>query len=431
MKLTDFPQPPGNNGRGLHATGSNQRFPDPWDHWLSELQQMKIKWFKLLDDGGSNLEFARQLLNIGIMPIVRLYIDAQNPGRITDYTHVDQVATIRRYVAAGVRYFEINNEPNLGEWHIPYPPNAPEMVMDNWVPDAELVLSLGGLPAFPALAQTQDPGRNSIQWTQQAFAYLHERYSGRAQAIFSNGGWIAVHAALLNHPLDYPYDAINQREHPGATIFTDDACLLGYRVPLETLKKTFGLVAPVISTEGGVFAPGESGSTAWDSRYPPITKQSHAANTVSMFQWMMDKAPLEFFAMCPWLIFGGGDPAWEWDSWYRRNEILPVVAAVKAMPSYPKRNPISPLPMPAPAEPLPNDAASIARAHAWSAASIVLNTDAAFYKRAKELGLGRPITNEIYGVLIGTTRYVVQGFDKGILFAREGDWSNIQQTSWL
>jgi len=40
MNLSDFPQPPGNNGRGVHGTASNQRFPDPWDFWLSEIQKM-------------------------------------------------------------------------------------------------------------------------------------------------------------------------------------------------------------------------------------------------------------------------------------------------------------------------------------------------------------------------------------------------------
>lgn len=179
--------------------------------------------------------------------------------------------------------------------------------------------------------------------------------------------------------------------------------------------------------------------TVWDSRYPPVTKQSHASGTVAMFQWMMDKSPTEFFGMCPWLIFGGGNPAWEYDSWYRRNETLPVVGAVKAMPNYGKKNPtatgVQPHPPPGttpPPAPGPsNDAANIVRGFAWTALSITLNPNTAFYRKAKELGLGRPVTNEIYGVMIGGARYVVQGFDKSILYAREGDWGNIQQVPWL
>ncbi|MCL4487204.1 MAG: hypothetical protein M1570_03620 [Chloroflexi bacterium] len=433
MILADFPQPPANNGRGLHGTASNQRFPDPWDYWLNEICEMGIKWFKLLDDGGSNVDFAKELLHRGVMPVIRLYIDAPNPGRITDYARVDEVAVIRRYVAAGIRYFEINNEPNLGnEWHIPYPPDAPEMTMDNWLPDAELVISLGGLPAFPALAQTQDPRFNSVNWCRRAFAYLKSHYADRAAAVFSSGAWLAVHAALLNHPLDYPYDAINQRDHPRATAFTDDCCLLGYRVPLDILKETFGLSAPVISTEGGVFAPGPSGSTTWDTRYPAITKQTHATNTVAMFQWMMDQSPAEFFGMCPWLIFGGGNPAWDYDSWYRRNEILPVVAALKGMPNYAKKNPVGAVPKPSPGLPPASvDVANIARGVAWSALKITLNPDAALFKKAKELQLGHPVTNEIPGVMIGGVRCVVQGFANGILYAKEGDWGNIQMATWM
>jgi hypothetical protein len=213
--------------------------------------------------------------------------------------------------------------------------------------------------------------------------------------------------------------------------------LLGYRVPLELLQQTFDLTVPVISTEGGVFAPGESGQAQWDSRYPPITKLSHAVNTVGLYQWMMDQAPPEFFAVCSWIIFSGTG-FFEYDSWYRRREILPVVAEVKKMSSYAKKNPLTqPLPpaappptLPTPPQP-PTDAASTARAFVLSALNIVVNPDAALYKKAKALNLGRPVTNEIYGVLVGGSRYVVQGFEKGILYVKEGDWGNVQQTPWL
>lgn len=448
MTLSDFPQPPGNNGRGLHGPAHNQRFNDPWDRWISELQQMNIKWMKLLDDAGSNADFSKELLNNGIMPIVRFYIDAPNPGRFVDDHRVDWPATLARYVANGVRYFEINNEPNLGdEWHTPYPANAPEIVMDNWIQDAELVISMGGLPAFPALTQTSNPSFHSVNWYRRAFAYLQTKYPDRAQNVFSNGAWIAVHAALLNHPVDYPYDAVNQRDHPGATIFDDDNCLLGYRVPLELLKETFGLTVPVISTEGGVFAPGESGQTQWDSRYPPITKLSHAVNTVGLFQWMMDQAPAEFFGICSWLIFSG-TPQFEYDSWFRVRETLPVVQEIKRMKSYTKKSPAAqsiPLPTspisptspttpttPPPVTPAtPANAAAIARAFALSMLNITVNPDAALYRKAKELNFGRPVTNEIYGVIVSGARYVVQGFDKGVLYVKEGDWGNVQQTPWL
>ena len=432
MNLSDFPQPSNNNGRGVHGTASNQRFPDPWDLWLSEFQKMGLKWIKLLDDGGSNFDFSQQLLNIGVMPIVRLYIDAPNPGRITDYTHVDEVATIRRYVAGGVRYFEFNNEPNLPqEWQISYPSNAPEMTMDNWLPDAELVISLGGLPAFPALSPTLDPTSNSVAWYRRAFAYLKSQYAERAAAVFTSGVWLSVHPTLLNHPLDYPYDSVNQAEHPGATVYDDDCCLLGYRVPVELLKETFGLTVPVIATEGGVPAPGSSGVAIWDTRYAPITKQSHATNTVELFQWVMDESPEEFFGFCPWMLSSGGDKNWEYDGWYRRSETLPVVAAIKAMESYAKKNPESTTPTTPSIPSTPVDVETMARKYAWNALNIAMNAEAALYKKAKELGLGRPVTNEIYGVLASDERYVVQGFEKAILYVKEGDWDNIQQSEWL
>jgi len=176
------------------------------------------------------------------MPVIRLYIRCPQPGRITDYTHVDEVATIRRYVAGGVRYFEINNEPNLPqEWHISFPSNAPEMTMDNWLPDAELVIFPRRAPAFPACSPSLDPASNSVNFYRRAFAYLSSKYASAPGRSLPTGAWLSVHPTLLNHPLNYPYDEIAQRDHPGVTIYEDDCCLLGYRVPVELLQQTFGL----------------------------------------------------------------------------------------------------------------------------------------------------------------------------------------------
>jgi len=107
---------------------------------------------------------------------------------------------------------------------------------------------------------------------------------------------------------------------------------------------------------------------------------------------------------------------------YRRSETLPVVAAVKAVANYAKKNPAGTTPEPPPGgtTPTPTDPASIARAFAWTSLNIVLNPNAALYKKAKELGLGRPVTNEIYGVVVDGDRYVVQAFDGAILYVKEG-----------
>ncbi|MCS7039620.1 MAG: hypothetical protein NZP34_08455, partial [Caldilineales bacterium] len=185
--LSEFPRPPEDNGRGIHwsatvyhPTGRDLQF------WLNELKAMQIKWVKLLDDsGGSSLEICRALLDNGIMPIVRIYREYPNPGHL-DGRGVDAV---RRLIDAGVRYFETNNEPDLpAEWKGGVkPPNWLDIVVDNFIWDADYILSLGGLPAFPAMG----PGSKD-----NGIVRVVQR--GRRD-IFERGAWVAIHNYTLNH----------------------------------------------------------------------------------------------------------------------------------------------------------------------------------------------------------------------------------------
>ncbi len=115
MRLADFPRPKNDNRRGVHWSASVYHpGGGALDFWISELQAMKIKWVKVLDDGGgSSFELCQRLLAADIMPVVRLYRIEPNPG----YIGGREEDTIRRMVAAGVRYFRTNNEPDLPiEW---------------------------------------------------------------------------------------------------------------------------------------------------------------------------------------------------------------------------------------------------------------------------------------------------------------------------
>ncbi|HID35147.1 MAG TPA: hypothetical protein EYP25_11395, partial [Anaerolineae bacterium] len=188
--ISDYPRPPQDNGRGVHwsasvyhPTGADLQF------WIDELKAMQIKWVKLLDDGGgSSIELCRALLDNGIMPVVRVYRERPNPGHIGGR----EVDAIGRLIDAGVRYFETNNEPYLpAEWQNNHlPPNWLDIVVDNFIYDADAIQGMGGLPAFPAIG----PGD---------LAKVVER--GRID-IFEKGAWLAIHNYTLNHPLDYPYD---------------------------------------------------------------------------------------------------------------------------------------------------------------------------------------------------------------------------------
>ncbi len=430
MNLQDFPRPADVSRRGIHWSASVfHPSGSSLDWWINELLAMSIKWVKLLDDGGgSSKHVCQALLANGIIPVVRMYRNQPNPGHLSD----DERSAISELVALGVRYFESNNEPNLpvewkeGSWQSG---GSPELVMEHWLQDAKAVIQLGGYLAFPALAQCAHHGESgSILWYINAFKWLDENAHDDALDVFSNGAWIAVHNATLNHcykdtdalwHFEYPYDPICQEDQPGKTIMDDDNSLIGHRVPAKLLQDHFGLQVPIISTEGGVFAP-SGGWEQWDPRYPGYDYDGHAERTVAMFEWLRTNAAEHFFAMCPWLIanerMGHLDPAWTEGAWYRMDYELPVVAAVKAM---------GPEPTPPPTLPLDQTL----RNAAWNRRGLAYNPEAAFPKYAREHELGSPLTPEFDANWEGKA-YRVQGFTGAIIYAEIGGWDNIQSLSW-
>lgn len=369
MRIEDFPRPKGDNRRGIHWSASVYHPTGAGlDYWLGELQALKIKWVKVLDDGGgSSLDLCRRLLSLDIMPVVRLYRLEPNPGTIGGR----EEETVRRLVAAGARYIETNNEPDLAvEWQGgKVPPNWLDIVVDNFIIDADKVLALGGLPALPAMAigTKANPIEGVIK-------------RGRKD-IFEKGAWIAVHNYTLNHPLDYPYDPVNQEgrpltqaEHealgpwawegaslaqinqwraadknPGDTLDDDASCFLAFWHVDQIARKTLGFPVPIISTEGGPVV-------GWreDRRYPRVTPGLQRDRAVEITEFMQGtrkingwSCPDSYFAMCHWLIanyrIGAMSPGWESQAWYTdwwnkdfglQGE-LPVVAALKSLPSVP------------------------------------------------------------------------------------------------
>ncbi len=365
MDLRDYPRPKGDTGIGVHwgagfpaAVGLGQI----QDFWLPELQAMGVKWVKIArHDGG--LELARLLLKNDIMPIVRLYRFQPNPGALDAAT----LAAVKDYVAAGVRYFEFNNEPDLGvEWQGNFvPPNAVEIVARDAIVDMEAILAAGGFPAIPALA----PG---ARWDLVGEICRQGRRDLLAEPV-----WQAVHNYCLNHPLDYPYDAGNQQgapfapdfydrlaaerwegdawggwspervnqerqghANPGATAFDDPSCWRSYERYDKLIRDQIGRSLPILATEDG-YIVGERP----DPRYPATTPQLHAAQTLEACRTMMgtssrfDHAPDYFFCTAFWLIgnyrLGSWSPDREGQAWYSSRwpgGQLPVVAALKTEP---------------------------------------------------------------------------------------------------
>ena len=393
--ISDFPRPPFDNGRGVHwstrvyhPTGSDLQY------WIDELHAMQIKWVKLLDDsGGGSIDICRTFLDNGIMPVVRLYRDKPNPGHLGGR----EIEALARYADAGVSYFEANNEPNLpAEWQNGHRPSKwLNIVVDNFILDADIILEAGGLPALPAMGAS---------YANDAINMMIER--NRAD-IFERGAWVAIHNYTLNHPLDYPSDPTNQRgepvtqeefarlaawqyshltpeeaeqqgvsgdnyskfqrwawegrtiemvnqlreqaKNPGDTIFDDNNCFRAWQSVGNLIYDTLGYHVPVISTEGGpVVGWGD------DKRYPKVNPATHAEMQMEIFRFLQDEAPPWYFSCCTWLLatkpFGDFSPTWEQMAWYTDawnlqfglEGQLPIVQLLKDTPSE-VRHELSPL----------------------------------------------------------------------------------------
>lgn len=329
MELHQFPRPPQDNGRGVHWSLSVYEWGKRnWEFWREQLLAMKIKWVKIMDDGGgSGLRLARQLIDMEIMPVVRFYRPRQNPGNIGQRGR----ETVRRYVQAGAVYFETNNEPDLDlEWRGPKPPNWLDLVVDHFIIDADIILEEGGYPAVPAfgVGTQQDP-----------FAKIVER--GRRD-ILDGGAWAAVHNYCLGRPLEYPNDPVNlegvpitQEEweaaggmwawemgvdavnearrrlaNPNASIMTDSTCFRAFEYVNHLVVQAVGHSIPIMMTEGGYNVGQRAGTTFGDDpRYPKPTPLTASLMNLEMFRYMQgdreilgQKVPDYFFAAMPWLI---------------------------------------------------------------------------------------------------------------------------------
>ena len=346
MDLRDYPRPLNDTGIGVHWSAG---YPVTSglglikDTWLPELLALGVKWVKIArGDGG--VAFDELLLANGIMPIVRLYRPQPNPGTLDE----NQVRQLKEHVAAGVRYFEFNNEPDLGhEWaNSALAPNGPEVVARNAIQDMETILAAGGYPGIPAVAV-------GCRWD-----LVGEICRQGRRDIFREGVWQAMHNYSLNHPLDYPYDAGNQqgapytqefydgvaarqgsvdgwggrsleqvnrerRDHsnPGATAYADPSCWRAYERFDQLIRAQIGRSLPILGTEDG-YIVGER----FDPRYPATTPDLHLAQTLEACRSLMgsstryERAPDWFFCSAFWLLgnYALGHYAQEWEgaAWY-------------------------------------------------------------------------------------------------------------------
>jgi hypothetical protein len=362
--LAGYPRPAGDNGRGVHWSPTNQKLPqEVVDYFVLELLEMNIKWVKFLQDdlpGVTDPYLVEQLVAHDLEPIMRVYKPYNEP-----YEHLSPLVTEAGMM--GVNYFELYNEPNLagpaGGWPEGEPINVERMI-GLWLAAARDVHAAGGQPSLPPLA-----GGGSVD----DLVFLRQFLDGiraRGQGDLLPGAWLPVHNYFLNHPLDYPADAVNvtdvllteaeiaeraltaqqaqtinqarlnaklPREEGGFwvgnTIDEDSNAFRKYEAYANLFYSRFGYYLPIIGTEGGAVI-----GAAEDPRYPPVREEDLTALTVEAYRAMLDEAPAYFFAHTPWLLANGagehGDERFEHAAWYkdRQGAVLPVVEALKADP---------------------------------------------------------------------------------------------------
>src|SRR5262245_33143695 len=209
LSLSDYQRPTQDNGRGLAGYPAANWKPGErgFDYWIAELQQLGVKWLRVMDDSGDSLALCEKLVRAGIFPVIKILrrdlppndSPEPNPGHIS----AREELTIKKLIDLGVVYFETNNEPdNPAEWkQHAVPGNTEEtakLVALNWLFDARFIIEAGGYPGLPAVSS------GSQMDLLGALASL-----GR-QDILLDGGWLGVHNFGHNRPLNFPNDRVNQ-----------------------------------------------------------------------------------------------------------------------------------------------------------------------------------------------------------------------------
>jgi hypothetical protein len=366
--LDRFPRPPQDNGRGVHWSHTPYFWGEEnWSFWEEQILAMKLKWVKILDDGSGSAEgLVKRLIDIQVMPVVRFYREEPNPGHINPSREGE---TVKRYAQMGAVYFETNNEPDLAlEWKGRVrPPNWLEIVVENFIIEADLVRNAGGYLLFPAFG----PGGRG-----NPFQMIVDR--GRKDLLDGNC-CLAIHNYCLGRPLEYPndpitlhgqpltpeewedrgglwawemgYETVNQHRqrlaNPNANIMEDSTCFRAFEYFDALVNQAVGHSIPIFTTEGGYNVGQRAGTTFGDDpRNPKPTPEWAGRLTEAMFRYMQESAPAYYFACMPWLIAVGrmgiaglgfeNQGPWfthQFDQQFGLKGELPIVPKLKALPT--------------------------------------------------------------------------------------------------
>lgn len=288
--LSQFPRPAGDNGRGMHWIPTVSQSQGVVDRFVRELQEMKIKWAVILNEGADterNDYLVERLTQAGIMPVMRIYTAGLNP-----IPPEDLEAAVRHYRDKGVHYFQLYNEPNLRFENGGRDPDVGRY-LDLWVPAARAVVRAGGLPGFGALS----PGgeMDDLQFLRTALQELKKR----GQVDVLDQAWLSVHN----------YDS------------GDGKGFFRYRRYADIIQDELGRQMPMVGTEGGIYPGGD------------FTVQDQVERVRQSYAHMAQREP-DFLAYSYWIVAneagGGHDKAFSHQALFRPDGVSPIVDALKS-----------------------------------------------------------------------------------------------------
>ncbi len=391
LPVSSYPRPVNDNGLGIHwSTHLYAQSDEATSYFVSELNQMNIKWVKLLVDRLTNRDYDHtidELVKRDIMPIIRIYQQCNDP-----YDPAELEALVRHYVSKGVYYYDLYNEPNLsgepGGWCDDGEPQ-PEYLAEVWAEAAKTIYLAGGYPGLPSFFA---PPQKQANWSDDFFYRFFNTLREQGNEAVLYFSWASIHNYNINHPPTYPYDEVNQtgrlltedeikrhqltpqqvaeinlrrnlaailKQRPltladgapygltevdineinqefeagnlmGFNLYDDSTAFLHFVAYRNQFYDLFGFDIPLISTEGGA-----TRGSAEDPRYPLVEGETVAEWTMWSANYMLDDAPDYYFATMTWLLAQKAldfpDPTWEINAWYhdREGDQEPVVDALK------------------------------------------------------------------------------------------------------
>lgn len=288
--LSSYPRPRHDTGLGLHDSSDVGANPPNVEAHARALRAAGISWYKILEAGGNKVDRCRVYLAHDIMPIVRLYKHRPHP----DY--VVYPGEVARYVAAGVRYFELGNEPNISpdEWREGAWPAAADMgriIAEQWISASAMVKREGGIPLVYAMTPegTYAHAGGHRRITRDFLTHLRNR--GALGTL--EGAGVAVHPRPHNNPPGTPSTSTN------TVAFAEWAWFAAI------YREFLGWDIPLFATEHG-YSIGDAQNT----NFPRIDERLWAEHNRELFERMNPShpqaIPANLFCLCYWLETAGG-----------------------------------------------------------------------------------------------------------------------------